>query len=102
MLNASAGFVHRHGMNILVEMVQTGRQFSDDLNTVNSTADGQRGAISGNVLWNATLNVPLEGLRTTAFVAVKNLADRLILVDRSRGMLPGAPRLIQAGFKWNF
>ncbi|NWF85347.1 MAG: TonB-dependent receptor, partial [Bryobacteraceae bacterium] len=102
MLNASAGFVHRRGMNILVEMVQTGRQFSDDLNTVNSTADGQRGAISGNVVWNATLNVPLEGLRTTAFAAVKNLADRLILVDRSRGMLPGAPRLIQAGFKWNF
>lgn len=102
MLNASAGFVHRRGANLLLELIQTSRQFGDDLNTVNSTLDGQRGAIPGYVLWNATLNVPLEGKRTTAFVTVKNLADRLVLVDRSRGMLPGSPRLLQAGFSWNF
>jgi Fe(3+) dicitrate transport protein len=100
--NASIGFTHRRGVNTMIEMVQTGRQFGDDLNTVNSTSDGQRGAIAGNVLWNATLNVPIEGLRTTAFVTVKNLTDRLVLVDRTRGMLPGAPRLVQAGFRWDF
>lgn len=102
LMNASAGFVHRRGVNALVEMVQTSAQFGDDLNTVNSTPDGQRGAIPGNVIWNATLNVPLEGLRTTAFLTVKNLTDRLVLVDRSRGMLPGSPRLLQAGFRWDF
>jgi Fe(3+) dicitrate transport protein len=102
LLNASAGFTHRRGVNLLVEMLYTGRQFADDLNTVNPTPDGQRGAIPGNVLWNATLNIPLEGLRATAFLAVKNLTDRLVLVDRSRGMLPGSPRLLQAGFRWDF
>jgi Fe(3+) dicitrate transport protein len=102
LMNASVGFVHRRGVNLMAEMVQTSKQYGDDLNTINSTPDGQRGAIPGNVIWNATLNVPLEGLRTTAFLTVKNLTDRLVLVDRTRGMLPGAPRLLQAGFRWDF
>lgn len=102
LLNASATWTHRRGFNALIEMVQTGRQFGDDLNTVNSTPDGQRGALPGYVLWNATLNVPLEAQRTTAFLTVKNLTDRMVLVDRVRGMLPGSPRLIQAGLRFTF
>ena len=98
LLNATAGFTHRTGMNIMMEMVQTSRQFGDDLNSVNPSADGQRGVIPGNVIWNGTLNIPLETLRTTAFVTVKNAMDRLVLVDRSRGMLPGLFRL---SLKWN-
>jgi Fe(3+) dicitrate transport protein len=30
-------------------------------------------------------------------VAVKNLFDRTVIVDRSRGILPNAPRLVQGG-----
>jgi Fe(3+) dicitrate transport protein len=102
LLNANLGWVHRRGVNCLIEMVYTGRQYSDDLNTVNPSADGQRGAIPGNALWNATVNVPLEGRRTTLYFSVKNVFDRLVLVDRSRGMLPGAPRLVQAGLTYSF
>ncbi|MBI5087272.1 MAG: TonB-dependent receptor plug domain-containing protein [Acidobacteria bacterium] len=102
LLNASAGFTHRTGLNVLLELVQTSRQFGDDLNSINPSADGQRGAIPGSVTWNGTLNVPLETLHTTAFVTVKNALDRLVLVDRSRGMLPGSPRLVQLGFRWRF
>jgi Fe(3+) dicitrate transport protein len=102
LLNSSAGYTHRTGLNVLLEMVQTSGQFGDDLNTINPSADGQRGRLPGYVTWNGTLNLPLEALRTTAFVTVKNAMDRLVLVDRSRGMLPGSPRLIQAGFRWNF
>jgi Fe(3+) dicitrate transport protein len=102
LLTASLSYTHRTGVQLLFEALQTGRQFGDDLNTVNSTPDGQRGAIPGNVIWNATMNVPLEAWRTVAFVTVKNLGDRLILVDRSRGMLPGSPRLIQVGLSWSF
>ncbi len=102
LLTASAGWTHRGGANWMIEMVHTGRQFGDDLNTVNSTADGQRGALPGNVIWNATMNVPIETWRTTAFISVKNAFDRLTLVDRVRGMAPGMPRLIQTGFRWEF
>lgn len=100
--NTVLGFLHRKGVHALVEAVQTGRQFGDDLNTIHPAPDGQRGAIPGNVLWNATLNVPLEAQRTTFFLTVKNLTDRTVIVDRVRGILPNAPRLVQVGFKFDF
>ncbi|MCU0246883.1 MAG: TonB-dependent receptor, partial [Bryobacter sp.] len=100
--NGILGFVHRTGVNALLEAVYTGSQFGDDLNTVNATPDGQRGRISGNVLWNTTLNVPLEAQHTTLFVTVKNLTDRTVIVDRVRGILPSGPRLIQAGLRFDF
>jgi Fe(3+) dicitrate transport protein len=102
LLNASATWLHRTGINALLEMVQTSRQYGDDLNTVNSTADGQRGALPGYVLWNGTFNLPLESKRTVLFFTVKNIGNRLVLVDRVRGMLPGSPRQIQAGLRFSF
>jgi Fe(3+) dicitrate transport protein len=36
------------------------------------------------------------------FVSVKNLFDQNYIVDRTRGILPGSPRLVQAGFKLDF
>ncbi len=100
--NAMVGFLHRRGVHVFFEGVQTGRQYGDDLNTVNPTPDGQRGALPGHVLWNATLNVPLEGRRTTLFVTTKNLFDRTVVVDRVRGMLPNSPRLVQGGVRFDF
>jgi Fe(3+) dicitrate transport protein len=102
LLNAIAGWSHSTGINAFLEAVQTGRQFADDLNTVNPTPDGQRGAIPGHVLWNATLNVPIEGRHTSLFLTVKNLLDRTVIVDRSRGILPNSPRLIQSGLQFSF
>ena len=34
--------------------------------------------------------------------AVKNLFDELYIVDRTRGILPGSPRLVQAGVRLRF
>jgi Fe(3+) dicitrate transport protein len=102
LLTTSFGFVHTRGMNALIELVYTGRQFGDDLNSVIGTADGQRGLLPGNAVWNATLNYPVEHWHSTFFVSVKNLFDRLAIVDRTRGIMPSAPRLVQAGVSWNF
>jgi len=33
---------------------------------------------------------------------VKNIFDNQYVVDRVRGILPGSPRLAQAGFKYDF
>ncbi len=100
--NASLGYVHARGTSALIEAVATSRQFGDDLNTVAPTPNGQRGLIPGNVLWNATINHPLESLRATLFLTVKNLTDRLVIVDRTRGILPSHPRLVQFGLRWQF
>ena len=83
-----------------VEAVRTSDQFADDLNTVSPTADGQRGLIPGNTVWNAAANYTVG--RSTLFVTVKNLFDELYIVDRTRGILPGSPRLVQAGVRLGF
>jgi Fe(3+) dicitrate transport protein len=78
------------------------RQFGDDLNTVNPTPDGQRGLIPSYIAWNATANYTVESWHTTFFISAKNLSDRVYIVDRVRGLLPGNPRLVQAGLKFRF
>jgi Fe(3+) dicitrate transport protein len=40
--------------------------------------------------------------RATLFLTVKNLFDGLSIVDRTRGILPGTPRLVQAGVRVGF
>jgi Fe(3+) dicitrate transport protein len=102
LLTSGLSYAHASGVNALVECVYTGFQFGDDLNVRGGTPDGQRGALPGNAIWNATLNVPLESWRTTLFFTIKNLGDRLVIVDRSRGILPGLPRLVQFGVRYAF
>lgn len=101
-LTTALGYSHPIGFDAFIENVYIGRQFSDDLNTVNPTANGQRGAIQAQTYWNATANYRVERWRTTFFVTAKNIFDRTFVVDRSRGLLPSSPRLVQTGVKINF
>lgn len=102
LLNFSAGYSRPRGISALIEAVYVSRQFGDDLNTVDPSPDGQRGLIPGYVTWNATGNYSVESWRTTFFVSLKNLFDRSYVVDRVRGLLPGSPRLVQAGLRFRF
>lgn len=71
--------------------------FADDLNRIAPTANGQRGLIDAATILNLTANwTPSDGA-VAWFVTVKNLTDELHIVDRSRGVLPCAPRMVQAG-----
>ena len=97
---AGAGYMHPRGWDVNVEAVVLTGQFGDDLNTVAPTPDGQRGLLRGYTLWNAAANYPLRSV--TIFAAVKNLFDRTEIVDRSRGILPTAPRTVQVGLKVRF
>ena len=93
------GYSHS-ALDMRLEAVRTSDQFADDLNTVVPSADGQRGLIPGYTVWNAAVNYTVS--RTTLFVTVKNLLDELFIVDRTRGILPGSPRLVQAGVRLGF
>jgi outer membrane receptor for Fe3+-dicitrate len=53
-------------------------------------------------IWNATVSQRLASHSTRVFVAVKNLLDTVAIVDRSRGILPTHPRLVQVGVSWRF
>jgi Fe(3+) dicitrate transport protein len=89
------------GVSAQLEAHYTGSLFTDDLNTVALTDDGQRGRIGGHTVWNATLQwAPREA--TTMFVSVKNATDRLYIADLSRGILSGAPRQLVFGVEHRF
>jgi Fe(3+) dicitrate transport protein len=116
LLNATVGYAHPSGFEGLIEAVYVGSQFADDRNFVEVPQllpsgvrvpdalrlNGQLGQLPSFTAWNATANYRVERLRTTFFVTVKNVFDRLYIADRSRGIIPGQPRLVQSGLKFNF
>jgi Fe(3+) dicitrate transport protein len=100
--SVTMGYRHDVGLDVQIEAQHVGEQFGDDLNTVPGTADGQRGLIPAYTCWNlaASWRIPRSG--GSIFVAVKNLDNRSVIVDRTRGLLPGHPRLVQIGTSWRF
>jgi Fe(3+) dicitrate transport protein len=102
LVTASLGYAHPRGFDGMIEAVSISDQFGDDLNTVMPTADGQRGLIPGHVVWNMAVSQRLGAGRSTLFFTMKNLLDTTYIVDRARGVLPGSPRLVQAGIRVRF
>jgi Fe(3+) dicitrate transport protein len=93
LITSSIGFSYK-SFDGFVENNYIGRQFSDDLNAIDSIANGQRGAIPSQTYWNATANYKIEKLKSVLFVTGKNLFDRTFIVDRSRGILPSRYKLV--------
>lgn len=85
-----------------LEAQYVGEQYSDFANTGAASADGQTGMIDSYTVWNASLNYQLQPERTTVFLTVKNLADETYIVDRTRGIQVGMPRLVQVGVRYGF
>ncbi|WP_448581558.1 TonB-dependent receptor family protein [Thermaurantiacus sp.] len=101
LVNAALGVEHR-GFTAQVEVVGQTAVFADDVNLIPVTPDGQRGRIPGWAEVNLAVSYgPPQG-NWEVFATVKNIADRLIIVDRARGILPGLPRLVQAGARLKF
>jgi Fe(3+) dicitrate transport protein len=97
MLSASVGYRHGAALDLRLEAVFVGAQFGDALNTQVTVPDGQQGVIPTYTVWNAAVNYEIAATRTTVFLTAKNLFERTYVVDRTRGILPGSPRLVQAG-----
>lgn len=97
----SVGFSYKD-FNGFIENIYVGSQFTDDLNTINPIPNGQRGLIGSQTYFNTTANYKIEKWNTTVFVTSKNIFNRLFIVDRTRGIYPSSPRLLQTGFKLSF
>jgi Fe(3+) dicitrate transport protein len=99
----AVGYAWGETLTAQVEYAFVGEQYADDLNTVAPSANGQRGLIPAQHSWNASLNyTPGGDGPVTLYATVKNLADETFIVDRSRGVLPNAPRLVQVGVSARF
>jgi len=102
LLAATVGLRTSFGLDVELEGVYTSAAFTDDLNTVEVVPSGQRGEIPGYTVWNLAANYALDACDCTVFVTAKNLTDELYVADMSRGLIPGMPRLVQAGFALRF
>lgn len=100
--SAAVGYEFGEWLNLQAEVQYTGEMFTDDLNTVTPIANGQRGLIDDATVVNLSANLTPNDGPATYFVTVKNVFDELYIVDRARGILPGAPRLVQAGVAIRF
>lgn len=98
----SLGYSIPQRADIRLEMIHVSDQFADDLNTVAPTPNGRRGIIPAQTVWSVSANYTLPSPNMTMILSVKNLFDKVYIVDRSRGILPGTPRMIQYGIDWNF
>lgn len=98
----TTGYRHALGLDVQLEAQHVADQFADDLNTVAGSPDGQRGLIPAHTYLNLAVSWHLPRRGASVFLAVKNLDDRLFIADRSRGILPGHPRLVQVGTSWRF
>jgi Fe(3+) dicitrate transport protein len=98
------GYIAPAGWDAQLETVYLGEQFSDFANTAVAPANGngQIGIIDSYTIFNAAVNYYLKPQRLSLFAAVKNIADRDYIVDRTRGIQTAMPRLIQVGAKYEF
>jgi Fe(3+) dicitrate transport protein len=95
-LGLSKGPVH-----IEAEYVYVSSQYGDNINTVEISANGQRGRLPGFGIWNTALNYDLSD-KFTLFATIKNIGNKTYIVDLIRGILPGSPRLVQGGVAVKF
>jgi Fe(3+) dicitrate transport protein len=102
LFTGTLGYGHRSGLDLRLEGVYVGGQFADALNTQVLSADGQQGPVPSFTIWNAAASYRIGPTNSTVFVTVKNLFDKLYIADRSRGLVPGSPRLVQAGITQDF
>lgn len=86
-----------------VEVQHVGEQFTDFANSVAVSADGQQGVIDAATVWSATVDRAFGSANATrVFLAVKNLTDEVYVVDRTRGIQVGMPRLVEVGLRYQF
>lgn len=101
LITAAVGFA-KQGFDAQIEAVHVSKQFSDFANTVGSTVNGQAGIIDPYTIFNLAINYHYQPMRTTLFFMIKNLTNDVYIADRTRGIVPGTPRLIQGGVRYTF
>jgi Fe(3+) dicitrate transport protein len=102
LLSMTLGLDNGAGLTVQVEGVYNASMYTDDINTVAVSANGQQGRIDAYTIWNAAANYELPSGRWAVFLAAKNAFDELYVVDMTRGLIPGLPRIINGGFSFRF
>lgn len=102
LLTATVGYAHPSGLDTRLEAVYVDSQFADFGNALSPTGNGQFGEIPSYTVWNAAVNYRFLRSGLGVFLTGKNIFDKVYIADRTRGILPGTPRLVQAGVEYQF
>lgn len=98
----AVGFQRGDGLDVRIERYGVGEQFTDAANSRVRVADGQQGTIDGYAIWNVSASQRVSRTGTRLFLSVRNVTDQLYIADRTRGIVPGAPRAFQLGLRQEF
>jgi Fe(3+) dicitrate transport protein len=112
-VTARIGYAEKGLFDVHLEAVYVGKQFADFLNledgsdhpdgpNSNNARSGQFGAIDEQLIFNFGATYTYQPTKTDIFLSIKNLFDEEYIVDRTRGILPGAPQLVHVGVKQAF
>jgi Fe(3+) dicitrate transport protein len=89
--------------SLLLNSTYTGRQYADEINSVDAAANGLRGLIPEYFLINTTARYFIEGLKSSIYLSAKNLLDeRYIATRRPEGIRAGLPRMLVGGIELMF
>jgi Fe(3+) dicitrate transport protein len=114
LVTARIGYSQRN-FDAHIEMVYVGAQYADFQNFktpedaagvlvsgVDRSLTGLFGEIDAYTIFNVGMTYTYEPTDTDFFLSLKNVFDEEHVVDRTRGILPGAPRLVHFGVKQSF
>jgi Fe(3+) dicitrate transport protein len=101
LVGAAVG-VEQGGFTGQVELVGQSGMYADDVNIIPVSPDGQRGLIGGWAMLNLAASYRPGDGPWEFFATARNLFDRTYVSDRSRGVMPGMPRVVQAGVSVRF
>lgn len=96
--------IERGDLDASIEAVHVSSQYADFANTPVAAANGngQFGKLDKYTTLNLALNYAFGNSGWVAYAAVKNATDREYIADRTRGILPGAPRQLLVGASYAF
>lgn len=97
----AVGFETPGGFQAEVEAVNTGAMWADPLHLAEG-ANGQTGLVPEVTTFNLAASWRVPNTPVKLLATVRNLEDEVYIADRSRGILPGEPRLAQVGIEWSF
>lgn len=102
-LNASVELRSPFGAELILSGNYIGRQFTDELNTVDPSNDGLTGEIDSRFIMDVTGRYNFKKINTSLYVSVKNIADVIYIAGRRpQGIKTGTPRIVSAGFEFKF
>jgi Fe(3+) dicitrate transport protein len=103
LLNSSISVESTSGFGARLTANSIGKQFADELNTIESSMDGRIGEIPSYFVIDAVMSYKVARWNSNFNLSVKNITDeRYISTRRPQGVRVGLPRLVTAGFEFKF